>query len=69
MIDGVPVSVYSTAKTVADCSKFRNKVGLDVALEALREGLRAKRFSRDSLWAYVRILKFCSSTAATLTHE
>lgn len=50
VIDGIPVRVYSAAKTVADCFKFRNKIGLDVALEALREGLRAKRFNRDSLW-------------------
>jgi predicted transcriptional regulator of viral defense system len=46
VIDGIPVRVYSAAKTVADCFKFRSKVGLDVALEALREGLRAKRVSR-----------------------
>jgi predicted transcriptional regulator of viral defense system len=49
VIDGVPIKVYSAAKTVADCFKFRNKIGLDIALEALREGLRAKRFSRESL--------------------
>ncbi len=36
--DGVGVKVYGAAKTVADCFKFRNKIGLDVALEALREG-------------------------------
>lgn len=51
VIDGIPVRVYSAAKTVADCFKFRNKVGLDVALEALREALRAKRINRDSVWA------------------
>jgi predicted transcriptional regulator of viral defense system len=42
-IEGVPVMVYSPAKTVVDCFKFRNKVGLDVALEALRECLRRQR--------------------------
>ncbi len=31
------VQIYSLAKTIADCFKFRNKIGLDVALEALRE--------------------------------
>ncbi len=41
--------VYSVAKTVADCFKFRNRVGLDVALEALREGWREKRFTLDEL--------------------
>ena len=39
------------ARTVADCFKFRNKVGLDVALEALREWLRARRCPVDKLWA------------------
>src|SRR6185369_91646 len=36
-IEGVPVKVYSPAKTVADCFKYRNKIGLDVAIEALRD--------------------------------
>lgn len=36
MIDGVPVRVYSPEKTIADCFKYRNKIGLDVAIEALR---------------------------------
>jgi predicted transcriptional regulator of viral defense system len=39
LLDGVTVRVYSRDKTIADCFKFRNKVGLDVALEALKEGL------------------------------
>ena len=50
-VDGVPVRIYSPAKTVADCFKFRNKIGLDVAIEALREALRAKRCTREELWA------------------
>src|SRR5258708_18877343 len=50
-VDGVPVRIYSPAKTVADCFKFRNKIGLDVPIEALREALRAKRCPRDDLWA------------------
>jgi predicted transcriptional regulator of viral defense system len=49
-IDGVPVRIYSPAKTVADCFKFRNKIGLEVAIEALREALRAKRCTREELW-------------------
>ena len=36
-IDGVPVRVYTPAKTVADCFKYRNKIGIDVAMEALRD--------------------------------
>ncbi|HEV3385258.1 MAG TPA: hypothetical protein VG097_10595, partial [Gemmata sp.] len=44
-VDGVPVRVYSAAKTVADCFKFRNKIGLDIAIEALKDCLRQKRAS------------------------
>jgi len=54
-IDGMPVHVTGVAKTVADCFKFRNKIGLDVALEALREAKRAKKASADELWRYARI--------------
>lgn len=52
MIDGVPVRITGVAKTVADCFKYRNKIGLDVALEALREAWREKRVSTDELWRY-----------------
>jgi predicted transcriptional regulator of viral defense system len=48
--EGVKFRVYSPAKTVADCFKFRNKVGLDVAMEALREGWRDRLFTMDHLW-------------------
>jgi predicted transcriptional regulator of viral defense system len=54
-VDGVSVRVTSVAKTVADCFKFRNKIGMDVALEALREGWDAKRFSSDELWYFAKI--------------
>lgn len=54
-IDGVAVPVFGIAKTVADCFKFRNKIGLDVALEALREVWRERRASMDELWHYARI--------------
>jgi predicted transcriptional regulator of viral defense system len=50
-IHGATIRVYSPAKTVADCFKFRNKVGMDVAMEALREGWRARRFQMDELTA------------------
>jgi hypothetical protein len=45
-VDGTLIRVYSIAKTVADCFKYRNKIGLDVALEAIRECRRAKRKSK-----------------------
>ncbi|MBN8737506.1 MAG: type IV toxin-antitoxin system AbiEi family antitoxin domain-containing protein [Xanthomonadales bacterium] len=54
-IDGVAVRVTSAAKTVADCFKFRNKIGLDVALEALREARRSRKAGADDLWRYAQI--------------
>jgi predicted transcriptional regulator of viral defense system len=56
-IDGVPARIYSPAKTVADCFKFRNKIGLDVAIEALREVLRAKRCTREEIWAAAKVCR------------
>jgi predicted transcriptional regulator of viral defense system len=48
-IEGHTVRIYSVARTVADCFRFRNKVGLDVALEALTESWRSKRLKLDEL--------------------
>ena len=48
-IEGQTVRVYNLARTVADCFRFRNKVGLDVALEALTEAWRGKRLKLDEL--------------------
>lgn len=56
-VEGVAVQVYSTAKTVADCFKYRNKIGLDVALEALRECWRARRCTIDELWRYAKVCR------------
>ena len=50
LVEGVPVRVYDPAKTVVDCFKYRNKIGLDVALEALRAGWRERRFTMDQIW-------------------
>lgn len=55
LVDGVTVRLTSIAKTVADCFKFRNKIGLDVALEALREAWSAKRTTSDEIWHYAKI--------------
>ncbi|MDQ7799514.1 MAG: hypothetical protein RDU76_11340 [Candidatus Edwardsbacteria bacterium] len=55
VIEGVNARIYSPAKTVADCFKFRNKIGLDVALEALKEGRRTRKFTADELTKYARI--------------
>ncbi len=57
LVDGVPVRVYDPAKTVVDCFKFRNKIGLEVALEALRAGWRERRFTMDQLWRYATICR------------
>ena len=54
-IDAVTVRLYCPAKTVADCFKYRNKIGLDVALEALGEAWRARRVTMDELWHYATI--------------
>jgi predicted transcriptional regulator of viral defense system len=56
-VDHQTVKVYSPAKTVADCFKYRNKIGLDVALEALREGWKEKLFTMDELWKYAKICR------------
>ena len=48
-LHGVPVNIYSPAKTVADCFKFRSKVGLDVAIEALKESWRQRKVNMDDL--------------------
>lgn len=55
-IEGVPVRVTSVARTVADCFKYRNKIGLDVALEALKEYRRSRR-SIDELVRAARIVR------------
>lgn len=56
-IEGVPVRVYGPAKTIADCFKYRNKIGLDVALEALRDAWRQRRVTMDELWHYAGICR------------
>lgn len=54
-IDGVQVPVFNPDKTVADCFKFRNKIGLDVALEALRDGWAQRKLTMDALWHYAAV--------------
>jgi predicted transcriptional regulator of viral defense system len=48
--DGIRIRVYSPAKTVVDCFKFRNRIGLDVAREALCDALAQKKATRDEIW-------------------
>jgi predicted transcriptional regulator of viral defense system len=56
-VEGVPVRVFSAAKTVADCFKYRNKIGLDVALEALRESIRSRKATADGLWQAAKVCR------------
>ncbi|MCK4602600.1 MAG: type IV toxin-antitoxin system AbiEi family antitoxin domain-containing protein [Phycisphaerae bacterium] len=56
-VDGVPVRIYSPAKTVADCFKCRNKVGLDVALEALREVRRNRLATIDEIFQMAKVCR------------
>jgi predicted transcriptional regulator of viral defense system len=51
-IDGIDVPVFNAARTVVDCFRFRNKIGLDVALEALRDGWSQRKFTLDDLWRH-----------------
>jgi predicted transcriptional regulator of viral defense system len=51
-IDGVRVQLFDPARTVVDCFRFRNKIGLDVALEALRDGWRKRKFTIDDVWRH-----------------
>ena len=56
-IQGVIVPVYSVAKTVADCFRFRNRVGVNLAVEALRDAWQNKKTTSDELWRYAKICR------------
>lgn len=56
-MDGVEVKVTNIAKTIADCFKFRNKIGLDIALEALKAAVQSKRVTMDELWHYSQLCR------------
>jgi predicted transcriptional regulator of viral defense system len=56
-MDGIQVKIYGAAKTVADCFKFRNKVGIDVAVEALRTGLEGDRLRPAEVLEHARVCR------------
>ena len=56
-IEGVPVQIFNPSKTVADCFKYRNKIGLDVALEALKECILDRRTTMDDLWHFAKVCR------------
>jgi predicted transcriptional regulator of viral defense system len=57
VVEGVAVRVYTPAKTVADCFKYRNKIGIDVAIEALRDCLKQRRATADELWQAAKVCR------------
>lgn len=57
LVDGVSVPVFNAAKTVADCFKYRNKIGIDVALEALRDGWAQRKFTMDDIWHFATVTR------------
>jgi predicted transcriptional regulator of viral defense system len=56
-IEGQPVRIYGVAKTLADLFKYRNKIGMDVVLEALRDAWRERRFTMDELDRFGRVCR------------
>lgn len=55
--DQVMLKVYGVAKTIADCFKHRNKIGIDVALEALKDARAQKKVSANDLWRFAKICR------------
>ena len=56
-LDGVQLRAYSPAKTVADCFKFRSKIGTETAIQALRATYREKKATRDELWKAAKVCR------------
>ena len=56
-IEGVQVHVYSAAKTVADCFKYRHKIGIDIAIEALRDVLRSRKTTVDEIHRFAKVCR------------
>jgi len=57
MIEGVAVRIYNPAKSVADCFKFRNRIGLEAAIEAVRESLHERKATSDEIYHYAKICR------------
>jgi len=55
--DGIKYRVYNVAKTIADCFKHRNKIGIDVAIEALKDAFDKNKVTMDELWHYAKICR------------
>jgi predicted transcriptional regulator of viral defense system len=59
-VRGETLRVYTPAKTVVDCFKFRNKIGIDIALDALKECRRLKKASIDEIWAAAKACRLAN---------
>jgi predicted transcriptional regulator of viral defense system len=57
LVEGVTIKVTSIAKTIVDCFKYRNKIGLDIALEALKEGIQEQKTTRAAIYHYAKICR------------
>lgn len=57
LIEGIEVKIFSKAKTIADCFKYRNKIGLDIAMEALKDCRRRNLCTNDQLWEYAKVCR------------
>jgi len=57
VVEGVRLAVYGAAKTVADCFKYRNKLGIDIAIEALRDSMKQRKTTIDEIHRYAKICR------------
>ena len=56
-VEGGTLRVYSPAKTVADCFKFRSKIGMETAIQALRAAYREKKATMDDIWRAAKVCR------------
>lgn len=68
VIQNVPVRVYSVAKAIADCFKYRNKVGLDVTMESLRDAWRQRKATADDPWRFDKVCRVANVMRPAWTH-
>lgn len=68
-IDGIPVRVYSVAKTVADCFKYRNKIVLEIATRSFRESFRQGKCSRERVQHFASICRVSRILNSRLYNE
>ena len=60
LIEGIEIPVFEPAKSIVDCFRYRNNIGLDIALEGLSEGLQSGRAAPDQLWQVARTARVWS---------